>query len=99
MKDYSQDLQDRLKCVILRIGDIVIDKVGGHIGLLVSKTRHIDMIIDDVYVWEVKWINNVTKDLYDHNPASTLLEEENLKLCIIVGTYQWHSVTGGTFEL
>ena len=57
------------------------------------------MIIDDVYVWEVKWINNVTKDLYDHNPASTLLEEENLKLCIIVGTYQWHSVTGGTFEL
>jgi len=27
------------------------------------------------------------------------LEEENLKLCIIVGTYEWHSVTGGTFEL
>jgi hypothetical protein len=99
MKDYSQDLHDRLKCVILRTGDIVIDKVGGHIGLLVSRTRHIDMIIDDVYVWEVKWINNATKDLYEHNPASTLLEEENLKLCIIVGTYQWHSVTGGTFEL
>jgi len=99
VEEYSKALQYQFKCVILRIGDIVIDNVGGHVGILVAKTRHIDMIKDDVYVWEVKWINNVVKELYEHNPASTLLEEENLKLCIIVGTYQWHSVTGETFEL
>ena len=95
MEDYFKNLQNTFKCVILRTGDIVIDKVGGHIGILVSRTRHIDMIRDDIYVWKVRWINSLTKETND----ITVLEEENLKLCIIVGTYEWHSVTGGTFEL
>ena len=95
MEDNFKSLQNTFKCVILRKGDIVIDKVGNHIGILISKSRHIDMIRDDVYVWEVKWINSLTKETAD----VTILEEENLKLCIIVGTYEWHSVTGGTFEL
>ena len=94
-----KDLQTYIKCVILNVGDIVIDNVGGHVGILISRTRRIDMFIDDVYMWEVKWINNVVKDLYPECPAQTLLEEENLKICIVVGIYKWHSITGGSFEI
>jgi hypothetical protein len=94
-----KDLQNYIKCVILNVGDIVIDNVGGHVGILVSRTRRIDIIKDDIYVWEVKWINNVMKDYYPESPAHTLLEEENLKVCIVVGTYKWHSITGGSFEI
>lgn len=94
-----KDLHTSLECVILNIGDIVIDNVGGHIGILVKRRRHIDMIRDDIYVWETQWINNVVKDIYPENPATTILEEEGLKLSIVAGTYEWHSINGGTFEL
>jgi hypothetical protein len=33
------------------------------------------------------------------SPMNTILEEEGLKLSIVIGTYDWHSITGGTFEL
>ena len=94
MADNFKDLQTHIKCVILNVGDVVIDNVGGHVGILISRTRRIDMFRD-----EVKWINNVVKDLYPECPAQILLEEEGLKICIVVGTYKWHSITGGSFEL
>tara|TARA_R110002126_G_C10207745_1_gene477664 strand:- start:165 stop:473 length:309 start_codon:yes stop_codon:yes gene_type:complete len=99
--DYSsyKDLRESIECVILNIGDIVVDNLGGHIGILVKRCHHIDMIEDDVYVWEVKWINNVVREQYAENPMGSLLEEEGLKLSIVVGTYEWHSIDGGTFEL
>lgn len=88
-----------LKRVILNIGDIVIDNSGGHVGILIKRRRHIDIIRDDIYVWEVKWINNVVKDLYPDNPAGTLIEEEGLRLSIVAGSYEWHSINGETYEL
>tara|TARA_B100000902_G_scaffold329075_1_gene325426 strand:+ start:66 stop:362 length:297 start_codon:yes stop_codon:yes gene_type:complete len=94
-----KDLHDKIKHVILSVGDIVVDNVGGHIGILTKRNRHIDIIEDDIYVWEVKWINNITKEPDNKAPAQTILEEEGLKLSIVVGTYEWHSITGGTFEL
>ena len=50
-------------------------------------------------MWEVKWINNIVKEEYTVTPATTFLEEAGLKLSIVVGTYEWHSINGGTFEL
>ena len=99
MPRQYKDLHTMIKCVILNVGDIVIDNIGGHVGILVQRKRHIDLIRDDIYVWEVKWINNVVKELYPENPATTLMEENGLKVSIIVGTYEWHSVNGETFEL
>tara|TARA_Y100001938_G_scaffold130986_1_gene187547 strand:+ start:4678 stop:4974 length:297 start_codon:yes stop_codon:yes gene_type:complete len=98
MSTYK-DLHNKIKHVILSVGDIVVDNVGGHIGILIKRNRHIDIVEDDIYVWEVKWINNVVKEFYEESPMHTILEEEGLKLSIVVGTYEWHSVTGGTFEL
>jgi hypothetical protein len=97
------DLQESLDSVILNIGDIIIDTFSGYTGMLVKRERHIDMLDDDMYFWEVKWMTNVVRE--DLNPKfarirlGDILEEEGIKLSIVVGAMEWHSINGGTFEL
>ena len=45
--------------IVLSVGDIIIDTMGRHTGILVHKRRHIDMIEDDIYIWEIKWNDNI----------------------------------------
>jgi len=85
--------------VNLSVGDIIIDVNGGHTGILVNRRRHIDIVEDDIYVWEAKWNTNVINENPFNAPLSSILEEESLKLSIVVGIYEWHSVSGETFEL
>ena len=97
------DLQERLNSVILSVGDIIIDVFSGYTGMLVKRERRIDMMDDDMYFWEIKWMTNVARD--DLKPNQTrirlgdILEEEGIKLSIVVGAMEWHSINGGTFEL
>ena len=84
--------------VILSIGDIIVDTTGGQIGILTGKRHYIDMVEDDIYMWEVKWINNKAKENYVEPPVSPILEEEGLKLSIVIGVYHWQSINGGTYE-
>ena len=98
MTSYKE-LQNKADHVILSVGDIIVDSVGGHIGILTRRSHHIDMVEDDVYVWETKWINNVVKQFYGTVPTNTLLEEEGLKFSIVLGTYEWHSIDGESYEL
>jgi len=97
------DLQERLDSVILSVGDIIIDTFSGYTGMLVRREHRIDMMDDDMYFWEIKWMTNVDRD--DLKPSHTrirlsnLLEEEGIKLSIVVGAMEWHSINGGTFEL
>ena len=97
------DLQERLESVTLNIGDIIIDTFSGYTGMLVKRDRRIDMINDDMYFWEIKWMTNVERDDLKPNHArirlSDLLEEEGIKLPIVVGAMERHSINGGTFEL
>jgi hypothetical protein len=103
--NYSMhyDLQEMLTCVTLSVGDIIIDTFSGYTGMLVKRIRRIDMLEDDMYFWEVKWMTNVERDDLKPNHArirlSDMLEEEGLKLSIVVGAFEWHSINGGTFEL
>ena len=83
--------------VILSIGDIIIDRMMNRAGILIDRTRRIDMIMDDVYMWEVKWLTSIASIV--DVPHANYLEEETLKLWIVLGTYDWHSIDGGTFEL
>jgi len=97
------DLQESLDSVILNIGDIIIDTFSGYTGMLVTREHRIDMLDDDMYFWEVKWMTNVIRE--DINPEfarirlGDILEEEGIKLSIVVGAMEWHSINGGTFEL
>jgi hypothetical protein len=83
--------------VILSIGDIIIDRMMNQAGILIDRTRRIDMVMDDVYMWEVKWLTSIASIV--EVPHANYLEEETLKLWIVLGTYDWHSIDGGTFEL
>ena len=85
--------------VILSIGDIIIDTTTNQIGILTERKRYIDMVEDDIYIWEVKWINKISKDNYIDAPAPPIMEEEGLKLSIVIGVYQWQSINGETYEL
>jgi len=97
------DLQESLNSVILNVGDIIIDTFSGYTGMLVKREHRIDMMDDDLYFWEVKWMTNVERgDLkFNHTRIrlGNTLEEEGIKLSIVVGAMKWHSINGGTFEL
>mgnify|MGYP005816440057 CR=1 FL=1 len=84
--------------VILSVGDIIIDTTTNQIGILTERKHYIDMVEDDIYIWEVKWINNKAKENYVEPPVSPSLEEEGLKLSIVIGVYHWQSINGGTYE-
>ena len=90
-------LNKELQRVILSIGDVIIDRMMNQAGILIDRTRRIDMIMDDVYMWEVKWLTSIASIV--EVPHANYLEEETLKLWIVLGTYDWHSIDGGTFEL
>lgn len=93
-------LQDELDNVILKVGDIIVDTSSGYVGILFKRERKIDMFLDDLYFWHIKWIKNIDWRAEDPTnvPLSNYVEEEGMKLSIVAGMLTWHSVNGGTYE-
>ena len=58
------DLQEQLKNVTLNVGDIIIDTFSGFTGMLIKRERRIDMMDDDMYFWEIKWMTNVERNIF-----------------------------------
>jgi len=75
--------------VNLNVGDIIIDHIANIRGTLVNRIHHIDMIKDDIYLWEVKLFKS---DKSRSDKTNTIMEEDGLKFSIAVGTVEWHSV-------
>ncbi len=94
------DLQSALKGVILRVGDLIVDETTGFVALLIERERRIDMIYDDMYFWHVKWIKNIDRYAEDPTnvPMSTIIEEEGMKLSIVVGMLTLYPADGGNHE-
>tara|TARA_Y100000592_G_C5254095_1_gene214210 strand:+ start:101 stop:391 length:291 start_codon:yes stop_codon:yes gene_type:complete len=81
-----QDLQEELKNVILNVGDLIVDESTGYVGLLLRRERRVDILYDDLYFWHIKWIKNINR--YSPDTAvhmSDVIEEEGMKLSIVVG--------------
>ena len=87
-----RNLRDHTKGVILNVGDMLIDLATGQVGLLVQCDRRISIEEDDVYFWHVKWTTDKT---HDHTSAINpiWMEEEGLKLSILVGVFEYHSAS------
>ena len=87
---FPNTLRDYVKDITLNVGDMIVDTVSGQVGLLLASDRRISMTDDDLYFWHVKWSDSpaidVTKVI---NPI--WMEEEGLKLSILVGFYDLHS--------
>jgi len=94
------DLQSALKGVILKVGDLIVDETTGFVALLIERERRIDMIYDDMYFWHVKWIKNIDRYAEDPTnvPMSTIIEEEGMKLSIVVGMLTLYPADGGDHE-
>jgi hypothetical protein len=82
-------LRLRASYVKLSVGDIIIDLMTGDVGVLLVKHRRIDMVKNDVYMWEVVWSSNIDNP-YDL-PNSRYMEEYGLKLSVVAGLYKWHT--------
>ena len=67
---------------------MVIDHISDFRGFLTKRIRHIDMIEDDVFLWEVK-LFKTNENTNNQNMA--ILEEEGLKMSIAIGTVELHS--------
>ena len=70
MNSYLQEMLER---VIFYVGDIVIDTSNNNVGILLNRERHIDIVEDDMYFWNVKWTKN------DEVLNVDYIEEEHLK--------------------
>ena len=92
MDDRYRALKEYVDLINLNIGDIIVDTDSGDIGILTKKNRHIDMVVDDIFTWNIKWSGGKLERV-------DVLEEEGIKLSIGIGTYDWHSVTGETYQL
>ena len=94
------DLYSTLERVILKVGDLIVDEATGFVALLIKRERRIDIIYDDMYFWHVKWIKNIDRYADDPTnvPLSTIIEEEGMKLSIVVGMLTHYPANGGEHE-
>jgi len=83
------ELRNSANKVILKTGDMVIDHISNFRGFLTKRIRHIDMVKDDIFLWEVKLFKTNENT---NNQTTTIIEEEGLKLSIAIGTVELHSV-------
>lgn len=86
------ELRETANNIILNVGDMVIDHISNFRGFLTKRIRHIDMVEDDIFLWEVQLFK--TNENTNNSPM-TILEEEGLKMSIAIGTVELHSAKRG----
>ena len=87
-----KDWRDQANHVILSPGDMVIDIISNQYGLLIERERRISMTDDDVYFWKVTWSNNMSELDSSYSASPIYIEEEGLKLSILIGFYDLYQV-------
>ena len=92
-------LSDELETIVLAVGDVIIESSTGNVGFLIKRERRIDMVYDDMYFWTVKWSDEGLVPEFKSFSQFRILEEDYLKISIILGIIKWQSINGGTFEL
>ncbi len=85
------ELRDQASHVILHVGDMIYDVRTKSKGFLRKRERKIDIIEDDIYIWSVIWFSHL-EEAYNN---LEFMEEEGLKMSIIIGTIELHSITQG----
>lgn len=94
MSKFKKSLQSETEGVKLTTGDMIIDHTLNSRGFLVRRKRYIDIIEDDIYVWEINWFKH---DEQINNSCPAFLEEEGLRLSIVVGTVELYNKDGGYY--
>ena len=79
-------LRDECELITLKRGDMVVDISCNNVGILVDRNRRISIQDDDVYLWTIHWTKESIGDII--NPMIIQMEEEGLKISIVVGLYE-----------
>ena len=87
-----EELRDDASHVILHVGDMIYDIRTKSRGFLRERQRKIDIIEDDIYVWSIFWFSQDEESEYNN---LEFMEEEGLKLSIVIGTIELFSITQG----
>ena len=87
-----EELRDEASHVILHVGDMIYDVRTKSRGFLKLRERKIDIIEDDIYVWSIFWFSQDDDNLYNN---LEFMEEEGLKLSIVIGTIELQSIKHG----
>ena len=88
-----EELRDEASHVILHVGDMIYDVRTKSRGFLRKRERKIDILEDDIYVWTIIWFSQI--DDYQQYNNLDFIEEEGLKLGIVIGTMELHSIKQG----
>tara|TARA_B100001113_G_C20978566_1_gene565031 strand:- start:207 stop:485 length:279 start_codon:yes stop_codon:yes gene_type:complete len=87
-----EELRDEASHVILHVGDMIYDVRTKSRGFLRERERKIDIIEDDIYVWSIFWFSQNNENIYNN---LEFMEEEGLKLSIVIGTIELYSIAQG----
>ena len=79
-------LRDECELLTLNAGDMVVDISCINVGILIDRQRRISIQDDDVYFWTIHWTKESVGDII--NPMVIQMEEEGLKISIVVGLYE-----------
>ena len=87
-----EELRDEASHVKLHVGDMIYDVRTKSRGFLKLRERKIDIIEDDIYVWSIFWFSQDEDNIYNN---LEFMEEEGLKLSIVIGTIELQSIKHG----
>jgi len=86
-----EELRDESSNIVLQIGDMIFDMRTKSRGFLIKRERRI-ILEDEVYIWNIYWFYQ-NKDIQFNNVD--FMEEEGLKLSILIGTMELYSINQG----
>jgi hypothetical protein len=90
-------IEEEVGAITLSVGDMIIDNASSDVGVLIERVHRIDMALDDMYFWKIRWTS--LADGEDERYLNNFLEEDYLKMSIFLGIIKWQSTNGVTFEL
>ena len=85
-------IQKELDTIDLNTGDIIVDHFTGYVGVLMLQYLREGVIEDNIYSWEIMWIRKIHKRNRKQIQITGTLEEDILKLSILVGAIELYSV-------
>ncbi len=95
-----QYLTQELESIILNVGDIIIDTRSNFVGILFDKEFRDDDVFGGMTFWHVKWSKNIDDEInvIFNKPLGSVLEEDGIKLSIMMGIIVLHTVDGEQYE-
>ena len=88
----THTLREELDTISFSPGDVIIEASTGNIGFLIKRQRRIDIELDDMYFWEVRWSDQTLVNEFKTFSQFRILEEDYLKISIILGIIIWQSI-------